>query len=363
MTRIELPTSPQRILLIKPSALGDVVHALPVLNLLKQRWPAAKISWLIASSFAEIIRGHPQVDEVIAFDRDRFSRAWYDPFATAELFQFIQLLRSRRFDLVVDLQGLFRSGILAALTRAPFRVGFANAREMAHLFYTHHVPIESMEQHAVDRYLAVADALGCRREPVRFDLSVSDATEAEVDSMLHGVGRFALLLPGTNWPTKRWPAEHFAGLIAPLRQKHGLSTVLGGGPDAVPIAAEIRKVYYAANAESESREANLDLTGHTTLPQLVALIRRAELVIANDSGPMHIAAAMNKPLITPFGPTNPIRTGPYQRLDSVIRADIPCSPCYSKKCSHVSCMKLLEAEPVLIQIAAQSAAPQRRSIQ
>lgn len=349
MTRIELPTSPQRILLIKPSALGDVVHALPVLNLLKQRWPAAKISWLIASNFAGLIRGHPQVDEVIAFDRDRFSRAWCDPFATGELFQFIQLLRSRKFDLVVDLQGLFRSGILAALTRAPFRVGFANAREMAHLFYTHHVPIESMEQHAVDRYLAVSDALGCGRAPVQFDLSVSDTTAGEVDAMLEGVGRFALLLPGTNWPTKRWPAEHFASLIEPLRNQQGLSTVLGGGPDAAPIAAEIRNIYQRSKAGSESRETNLDLTGQTTLPQLVALIARAELVIANDSGPMHIAAAMNKPLITPFGPTNPIRTGPYQRPESVVRVDVPCSPCYSKRCSHVSCMKLLRPELVLLQ--------------
>jgi ADP-heptose:LPS heptosyltransferase len=109
--------------------------------------------------------------------------------------------------------------------------------------------------------------------------------------------------------------------------------VVAGGPDAVPLAAQIPG---AAN-----------LTGQTTLRQLVALLRRAALVIANDSGPMHIAAALNRPLVTIFGPTNPLRTGPYGRDDSVVRLDIPCSPCYSRKCSHISCMKWLNIEPVL----------------
>src|SRR5436190_8740167 len=187
MTRIELPASPQRILIIKPSALGDVVHTLPVLKLLRTKWPQAQISWLIGSSFAGLIERHPQLNEVISFDRDRFSHASYNPFAAVELRRFIKNLKHRQFDLVIDFQGLFRSGLLTALTRAPVRVGFSNARELAHLFYTHHVPIDSMEQHAVDRYLAVTDALGCGREPVEFKFVIDDADRARVEKMLQGV--------------------------------------------------------------------------------------------------------------------------------------------------------------------------------
>jgi len=337
--QIELPNSPAKILLIKPSALGDIVHTLPVLNLLRRKWPAAHISWLIGSAFASLIDRHPQVDEVITFDRKRFARGWYDPRAAFGLVQFLRNLGKQNFDLVIDLQGLLRSGSLAAFTDAPVRVGFANAREFAHLFYTHRVQIESDEQHAVDRYLTVTDALGCGRSPIEFNFVTDEKDRAHVDSLLQGIGKFAVLLPGTNWVTKRWPAEKFAAMVKPLRERFNLASVLAGGDDAAQIASKI--------------SADVNAVGKTSLRQLVALLDRAELVIANDSGPMHIAAALGKPLVSVFGPTNPIRTGPYQRLDSVVRVDISCSPCYSRRCSHISCMKFLEIEPVLIAAAEQ----------
>jgi ADP-heptose:LPS heptosyltransferase len=141
------------------------------------------------------------------------------------------------------------------------------------------------------------------------------------------------LLPGTNWETKRWPVEKFAGLVAPLRDQFGLISVLAGGPDAGAMAPQI--------------PGTVDLTCKTTLKQLTALLERADLVVANDSGPMHIASALGRPLVTPFGPTNPVRTGPYGRMDSVIRIDIVCSPCYSRTCSHQSCLRWLDVGPVL----------------
>ncbi len=371
MMSINLPTSPRRILIIKPSALGDIVHTLPVLNLLRRRWPDAHISWLIGSAFAGLVQGHPQLNEVITFDRNRFARAWYKPPALIDFVRFVRDLKRRKFDLVIDLQGLFRSGWFTSMTGAAVRVGFANARELAHFFYTHHVPIHSMEQHAIDRYLAITDALGCGREPVEFNLSIDAADHARVDELLGGATRFALILPGTNWPTKRWPAERFAELIAPLRGEFGLTSVIAGGPDVSEIAevifrsrpdleARVSPDSYAApgvNAGLGSDAANgvLNLVGQTSLRELVALIDRATVVVANDSGPMHIAAAMNKPLVTIFGPTNPTRTGPYRRDDSVVRVDIPCSPCYSRKCSHISCMKWLAVDAVLAQIRRQLA--------
>jgi heptosyltransferase I len=333
MSPIALSSPPRRILIIKPSALGDIVHTLPILNLLRTRWPDAHISWLINPPFAGLIEDHPQLDEIILFERKRFARSWRDARAARALYHFARDLRQRNFDLVIDLQGLFRSGWLAAATRASLRVGFAAAREFAPVFYTHRVRVGMPEQHAIERYLTITQALGCGRGPVVFNFATTDADRADVAQLIAPNRRFAVLLPGTNWLTKRWPVEHFAQLVAPLRERFGLECIVAGGSDVVDLAPQI--------------PGSINLANRTTLKQLTALLERAELVIANDSGPMHIAAALGRPLVTPFGPTNPIRTGPYQRLGSVIRLDIPCSPCYSRTCSHQSCLQWLTPAPVL----------------
>jgi lipopolysaccharide heptosyltransferase I len=327
---------PKRVLIIKPSAIGDVVHALPVLNLVRRKWPAARISWLVTPACSGLLEGHPLLDEVILFERKRWGGMWKSPRLFGEWRRFTRELRERQFDLVIDLQGLFRSGWLARKTGAPVRVGFANARELAWLFYSHRVPIDTPEQHAIDRYLKVAKFIGAGDGPVEFPFATTDADRRHVAELLGphvGSGRYAVLLPGTNWETKRWPVEKFAGLVGPLRERFGLVSVLAGGPDAGAMASQI--------------PGAVDLTCKTTLRQLTALLERADLVVANDSGPMHIASALGRPLVTPFGPTNPVRTGPFGRMDSVIKLDIVCSPCYSRTCSHQSCLRWLEVGPVL----------------
>ena len=341
MTPIALPSPPGRILIIKPSAIGDVVHTLPILNLVRRRWPGAHVAWLVTPTCAGLLDGHPQLDEVIRFERGRFAAGWRSPAAAAALFRFGRALRDRRFDLVIDLQGLFRSGWLAMQTRAPVRAGFANAREFAPLFYTHRVPVADVEQHAIDRYLTVAEALGCGREPVEFHFATDDADREAVRALLGDGEPYAVLLPGTNWATKRWPVEHFAATVQPLRERFGLRSVVAGGPGDSPLAAQMPGV--------------LDLTGRTNLRQLVALLEGASVVIANDSGPMHIASALGRPLVTPYGPTSPVRTGPYRRLDTVVRLDIPCSPCFSRRCSHQSCLQWLPPEAVLREVGLQLA--------
>jgi ADP-heptose:LPS heptosyltransferase len=167
---------------------------------------------------------------------------------------------------------------------------------------------------------------------VEFHFAVDDADRAAVAGMVPP-GPYAVLMPGANWATKQWPVERFAALVEPIRRRFGFASVVAGGPDVSHLAAKI------AGAP--------DLTGKTNLRQLVALLERASLVIANDSGPMHIAAALDRPLVTPYGPTNPVRTGPYGRGESVVRLDIPCSPCYSRHCSHQSCLQWLTIDPVL----------------
>ena len=337
MSDLSFPSPPRRILLIKPSAIGDVVHALPVLNLLRRRWPGAHIAWVLTPACANLLDGHPLLNEVILFERGRFGRGWREPAAAKGLVTFMKHLRRGEFDLVVDLQGLFRSGWMAWETHAPVRIGFANGREFSPLFYTHRVEVDTTEQHAIDRYLKVTAALGCGDAPVEFPFHVTDEDLRHVEALVPAVADgkpYAVLIPGTNWATKRWPVDRFASLAKALRDRFGLATVVAGSPGEFSLAAQVGG-------------GATNVAGKTTLRQLVALLDRAALVVANDSGPMHIAAALGRPLVTPFGPTNPVRTGPYRRDDAVIRLAMPCSPCYSRQCSHQSCLQWLDVESVL----------------
>jgi lipopolysaccharide heptosyltransferase I len=338
-----LPGDPKRVLIIKPSAIGDVVHTLPILNLVRRKWPAAHIAWLVTPPCAGLLDGHPQLDEVILFDRKRLGGAWKSIGRFLELRRFARSLRERAFDLVLDLQGLFRSGWLAKKTRAPVRVGFANAREFAPMFYTHRVPIDTMEQHAIERYLKLAKFAGCGVE-VEYVFATDENDRTHVRKLLQDRAAeaalpYAVLLPGTNWATKRLPVETFAALVAPLRERLRLRAVVAGSAADGEFARAIPDA--------------IDLTGKTNLRQLTALLEQAALVIANDSGPMHIAAALNRPLVTVFGPTNPIRTGPHRRDHSVLRLDIPCTPCYSRVCSHQSCLRWISPDAVLELAASQ----------
>lgn len=335
----------QNILILKPSAIGDVVHTLPVLDLLRRRWPAARIAWLVTPACAGLLEGHPQLDEIILFERKKLGRVWRDPRLLFALRRFTRSLRDRRFDLVLDLQGLFRSGWLAWRTGAPVRVGFDNARELAWLFYTHKVPIDTLEQHAVERYLKLARFIGCEDAPPEFRFATTDDDRRHVATLLPPGQPYAVLCPTTNWPTKRWPLEKFAALAVLLRERFGLTPVLAGGPDVASMSPQF--------------PGAVNLGGQTTLRQLCALLEGAALVVSNDSGPMHIAAALGRPLVAPFGPTNPVRTGPYSRMDSVIRLNISCSPCYSRTCSHQSCLRDLDEQAVLEVARTQLGAPVR----
>lgn len=336
VSRVRLDGDPRRVLLIKPSALGDVVHALPVLSLLRERFAGARIDWLVNPSFAGLLRDHPLLDDVVLFERQRLARAWREPEGARGIWRLARSLHSRRYDMVIDLQGLLRSGWLSLQTLAPVRIGFASAREFAPLCYTHRVASRVDGRHAIERYLDVAEALGCPRGPVRFEFGVTGQDRDAVDRLVDCSRPYAVLLPGTNWLTKRWPAERFAALTGPLRSRFGLRSVLAGGRDAAGLASAFEDV--------------IDLANRTTLRQLVALLERASLVVCNDSGPMHIAAALGVPLVALFGPTSPCRTGPYRRADAVVRLDLECSPCLSRRCVHQTCLRGLSVQVVLQQV-------------
>jgi heptosyltransferase-1 len=333
----------RRILMIKPSALGDVVHALPVLRLLRRRFPGAQISWLVARAFAGLLEDHPDLDQVITFDRHELARTWYRPEGMSGLLRLRRRLREMRFDTVIDLQGLLRSGILGWMSGAEERFGFREAREMAWLGYNRPVSLNGREMHAVDRYVAVARELGCEPGPIEFRFNHTDADRQWAREQTGG-RNYCVLLPGTNWATKRWPIGSFASLSRRIEKETGLAAVVCGAGDA------------RALVEAIGPGRCVDLVGKTSLRQLVAVLEQAAMVVANDTGPMHIAAALGRPLVTLFGPTNPARTGPYGRPETVVRAELPCSPCYSRRCVHQSCMTLLKVDAVFEAVRRQLAA-------
>lgn len=335
-------THPRRILIIKPSSLGDIVHALPLLDALRAHYPSSYIAWLVGSTFAPLLDGHPLLDEVIPFDRRRYGRMLRSPAAAWAFLQFLRDLRTRRFDFVVDLQGLFRSAFLAYASGARRRVGFANAREGAPFFYNQKVACPPELLHAVDRNVHVARQIGLEVDQPKFPLGLRENELAAVREKLNAttggsIERFQAVVPGARWETKRWVPERLAAVIdAAAASECGPPVLLGGPGDAD----------YAARILAACRTNPINLVGKTTLRELTALLALAERVVCHDSGPMHIAAALGKPTIAIFGPTDPQKTGPYSKNALVIRHDVPCAPCRHRTCDHHSCMQKLDVEEV-----------------
>ncbi len=336
----------ERILIIKPSSAGDILHALPVLRAVRGRFPSAHIAWLVAASFADLLSAEPELNEVIPFERHRFARLGRSAAVTRDFLAFVGAMRSRRYDLAIDLQGLFRSAFLARASGAPTRVGFAEAREFAPLFYTHRVRGGDAEMHAADRNRLVAVALGCDDSSTDVCLTLREADRAAAAALLEGAGAraadgCAVLAPATRWETKCWPAERYGRLARLIRERAGLSSVLvGGRADEAAGRA----------AEAASDGAAVNLCGRTTLRTLAAVVAGARVVVSGDSTPMHLAAAFGRPLVALFGPTNPRRTGPYGRDADVLRVDLDCSPCYLRRraqCPYEhACMERLTVESV-----------------
>jgi lipopolysaccharide heptosyltransferase I len=337
----------QRILIIKPSSLGDVTHALPVLNGLRHRYPAAKIAWMISTSCAELLDGHPTLDELIPFDRRRYGQMGRSIRATSEFMEFVHALRARRFDLVIDLQGLFRSGFLAWAAGAATRIGFARAREFAWMFYTHRIGPGDPDEHAVVKNYRVARLLGFDRVPLTFGLPVRPAARSTAQALLAEAGirpgdAYAIFTPGARWETKKWPAPKMAAVADHLRQRHSLRIVAAGGPDE---EADCR-AFAAAVAGPVA-----NVSGRTGLRELVALIDGAAIMVSNESGPMHIAVALGRPVAGVIGPTNPRRNGPFSPNSRIVQAGLECSPCYLRRrsqCPHgLACMDRVEPKSVI----------------
>jgi lipopolysaccharide heptosyltransferase I len=336
---------PERICLIKPSALGDVVQALPILTALRHRFPRAYIAWVVNRSYADLLAGHPHLNECIAFDRSAAASGWID--ACQSMKRLCDYLRAKQFDLACDLQGLLRSGLMTWATHASRRVGLSDCREGAVSFYTDIVSGAEGRPSAVDRYWAVAQSLGAGSGPKQFVLGLDDSDRDWALRQMNGRdGLCVAIHAGARWATKRWPASSFAEIARRLETQFGAQIVLVGGPDSAEAVDAIRRAVPACT----------NLVGQTSLRQLAAILGRVQLLFTNDSGPMHLAAAMGTPVAAMFTCTSPQRAAPYGAGHTVFATNLWCAASYVKRCARLDCMTELTPERIWPGLSARVAA-------
>ena len=331
-----------RILVVQTAFLGDVVLTTPLLRELKVAHPAAALTVATTPLGRSVLEGHPHLDAIVTFDKKGKDRG------VRGLARIASALRSGRFDLAIAAQRSFRTGLLLRASGAPIRIGFAGAA--GRWAYTATVAWDA-SRHAVHRYLALAGKAG--GDPERADprpaLAVADAAREQVRSMLReaGIGdddRILALAPGSVWGTKRWTPEGFAAVAVRARDL-GRVPVLVGSPDEAPLCREV------------ARLAGGDvcvLAGSISVPQLVALLARADALVSNDSGPGHVASAVGTPVVAVFGPTVPaFGYTPWGEANRIVeRGDLSCRPCDShgpQVCplGHHRCMREIPPEQVL----------------
>lgn len=303
-----------KVLIVKPTALGDVAQAVPPVRRLARTHPAWKISWLVDEDYAPFLHYFSEIEQVVSFPR----RRWRRRFCPEEWGSFYQQLRQARYDVAVDLQGLARSGLMTWATQAPRRVGLKSARELAFLAYNEIVQDDA--RHAVDRYTAaIRQVAGCplleiSSPLVRADFVAPQSSKPRV-----------LLHPYSLWDTKLWPWHRYAELARALPQAEFV--LVGQGPFFPCEAPNVR-----------------DYRNCTDLEALLRLILESDVVVSTDSGPAHLAAAFGKPVLCLFGATDPQKTAPKGPRSRVLQAGVPCQPCMARECrldEPMACMESL----------------------
>jgi len=301
-----------------------VVQALPVLRLLKLHFPSSEIYWWIDTSLCSLLEDDSDLTAVIPFER----RRWSSPLHWDELFGSVRSMRALRFDWVIDLQSLARSGLFAWLADGELTIGLDDAREGARGFYDLLIRRPSFHTHAVDWYL---EALRLLSVPVHWNftwLPERKEVAARLKEVRSGeADRWLVLQPGARWANKRWPVEFFAELVLRLASDdRGMRFVILGSKEDMPLGESVTR---AAPTRC------LNLTGRTSLVEMIEWIRMSDLMVTNDTGPMHVAAALGKPVVALFGPTEPRRTGPYGQVHRTLRlTSLPCAPCLKETCHY-----------------------------
>lgn len=338
----------KNILIIKPSALGDIVHAMPVLPMLRRVLPNARITWLVRKEFAPLLECTDGVDEILLFDRKLLGGWFYRPKAFAALRDFSRRLKQGRFDLVLDLQGLLRTALFARMTGCTTRLGMANAREFATLLYTHAVAPPKQSMHVLDAYFAMLKHLGIQEMltdcPIEAPASAMDRIVETLKQSSVKDAPYLVLIPSSAHASKCWPAKRFAQVAEQMHQRFGLRAIAVGTAKDKQIIAEIQQ---------HSQVPIADLCGQTSITDLIALLKKASVVISNDTGPGHIADALNTPTVIIFGHTNPQRVGSYQHPERVAAIDPNDRPATIESSNPAHLIKHVSVDMVMEKLVAQ----------
>lgn len=329
-------SSPARILIVRLGALGDVVHAMPVVSAIRRGLPSAQVDWLIDPRYAAVVRMVRGLGEAIPFDPRGLLRGG-DRAATMAT---LRTIRSREYDVVLDLQGLLKSAVTARLVGGKRTIGFARRQlrePLAGLFYSDAIDT-SATTHIIEKNLAVLGALGMTTTTPEFSLDIPPSAAADEVRARVGEPGYVVLNPGAAWPNKRWPASRFGALAASVRATSGLRSVVLWGPGEEALADEVVAASEGA-AERSPRTGILDL---------FAVTRGARLVVSGDTGPLHIAAAVGTPVVALFGPTFPERNGPWQADDISLSEASRCECHYQRTCRRaVPCIDAISGDAVL----------------
>ena len=321
---------PFKVLLIKPSSLGDILHALPTVEIIKEKYPDAVIDWMVAPQFAPLLGLHPGIRGKIIFRRKELGRLFsFFP----SFLKLVRELRAEKYDMVIDMQGLLRSSFFARLARAKEYWGFADTREKtASFLYNRKVKVPENKVHAAEKNLSlVCEAM---RLPFRIPSwmpPLNESAAASLEKILAAEGiqkgkTFVGIVPGARWKSKEWPQEFFANVISRISSEMpSVEFILIGSVDDSETASGIRRL-------SASNAVVHDMTGKTNMSELVELVRKCRAVLSNDSGPMHIAAILNVFVFALFGSTDPEKTGPFGKLNEVFIADKGCIKCMKRYC-------------------------------
>ncbi len=303
----------KRILIVKLSSLGDIFHALPAVHSLKQGLDA-EVDWVAQPEYAGLLQCLPDVSEMISFPRRKYS---------GNISSFLRTLRAREYDLVVDLQGLLKSALVAKMARGGKVVGPSFYREGANFLYDAVAGRRDKDRHAVEENLDVVRFLGIPQIPVQFPVHFPPFPGK-------GTGLRVALVPLSRGAHKNWPVQNFIEVARRLQKSRGAEIYLLGSEADRAVCESIR----SALGSDEGAGSVVNLAGKTSLVEMGSWLAGMNLVVANDSGPIHMAAALGVPVLAVFGPTDPVRTGPYGDIHRVITADISCRPCYRKRCDQ-----------------------------
>ena len=329
----------RKVLIVKLSAIGDVIHALPVSYAIKEAYPKAEITWVVEPPAYELLTMNPCVDRVLVFHKKEFRSVGG---FLRHFLPFRREIQREHYDAVLDLQGLFKSAAIAYLAKAPVKLGMCDMREGSDHVSKPVIGLHA-DGHIVERYLDVVRALGCPVKKVSFPLEVSEREAAIAQQLFlqegaHMENPYVALPVGANWPNKRWPVASFASLTDWLYDKNIVPVLLGGGPVDAQRAAEI-----AAKAEIPP----VSLVGRTNFAQLTAILQHAACTVGGDTGPVHLSAAVGTKTIMLMGPTDANRNGPYGQPENAVEVPRDCKGCWKRACPKgLDCLAAITPEQI-----------------